>query len=142
MYVVDASVYASVAVKDEFYTRSKAFLAKSRSLGCVTLDLALVEAFNVLWKHVYLLKRIPAGRCLEISAILERIFENSVVGVYSAIRECKSAVEISVKYGITVYDAVYVSLADRLGYKLASFDEELESRLAGTGLENIVYILR
>ncbi len=142
MYVIDASVYASLAVKDQFYNISRRFLAKSRSLKCVTLDLALIEAFNVLWKHVYLLKRIPINYYLEISTMLERIFENSVVKVYNAARECENAIHISVKYGITVYDAVYVSLAEKLGYKLVSFDEKLKNRLKESELESIIYILR
>ena len=49
MFVVDASVYASIAVRDEFYRSSVAFLARNRDLGSVTLDLALIEGSRLLF---------------------------------------------------------------------------------------------
>jgi len=141
VYVIDASIYASVAVKDEFYEKSRRFLLNSRSLGCVTLDLALIEACNVLWKHVYLLKRIPIDSYGSIAENLKNIFEKSVAKVFNVIDVVDDALKIAVSYGITVYDSAYLALAEKLGYKLISFDKELEKKLEKTDLEKIVYIL-
>jgi len=141
MYVIDASIYASVAVKDEFYEKSRSLLLNSRSLGCVTLDLALIEAYNALWKHVYLLKRIPVDSYESIAENLKNIFEKSVTKIFNIIDVVDDALEIAVGYGITVYDSAYLALAEKLGYKLISFDKELEKKLEKTDLEKIVHIL-
>ena len=141
MFVVDASVYASIAVRDEFYKPSTAFLARSRDLGSVTLDLALIEAYNVLWKHAYLLRRIPVSKCVSIAENLERVFKNSVVRVYSAASECKDAVKLAVAYGITIYDSTYLVLARKLNYRLATLDRKLEEKLRDTELRDLIYIL-
>lgn len=41
----------------------------------------------------------------------------------------KKTVKLSLKYGITVYDAVYVSLADKHKYWLLTADEKLTTKI-------------
>ena len=50
-YVVDSSVFASIMVKDEFYGRALDFVRRFQG-KVATVDLAVVEVANVLWKHV------------------------------------------------------------------------------------------
>ncbi|MDK2464060.1 MAG: type II toxin-antitoxin system VapC family toxin [Candidatus Korarchaeota archaeon] len=61
MYVVDALVFSSLMIKDEFFERAESFLISHGRSELVTVDLAFVETANVLWKHARVLKRIPEG---------------------------------------------------------------------------------
>ena len=140
IYVIDASIYASIAVKDKFYIKSRSLLLNSRKKGCVTLDLALIEAYNALWKHVYLLKRIPIDDYIIIADTLADIFEKSVTKIYNIVNILDDALKTAVNYGITVYDSAYLVLAEKLGYKLITFDKELEKKLKNTDYEEIIYI--
>lgn len=140
MYIIDASIYASVAVKDEFYEKSRSFLTQSRSLGCITLDIALIEAYNALWKHIYLLKRIPIKDYRNIAVNLRKIFEKSVRKIFNAIDIADDALNIAINYGITVYDSAYLALAEKTGYKLITYDKELKRRLEKTDLEKNIYV--
>jgi len=62
MYVVDSSIFASIIVKDGFYQRAKEFLSLSRKTDLITVDQAFIETANALWKHVYILRRIPMDK--------------------------------------------------------------------------------
>ncbi|RLE93185.1 MAG: hypothetical protein DRN04_07920 [Thermoprotei archaeon] len=140
MYIIDASIYASVAVKDEFYEKSRSFLTQSRSFRCITLDIALIEAYNALWKHVYLLKRIPIKNYRNIAVNLRKIFEKSVRKIFNAIDIADDALNIAINYGITVYDSAHLALAEKTGYKLITYDKELKRRLEKTNLEKNIYV--
>ena len=140
IYVIDASIYTSLAVKDKFYKESRSILLNTRKIGCVTLDLALIEAYNVVWKHVYLLKRIPIDDYVIIAETLTDIFEKSVTKIYNTASVLDDALKTAVNYGITVYNSAYIVLAEKLGYKLISFDKELEKKLKNTDLEEIIHI--
>jgi len=138
MFVIDASLYASIVVRDEFYERARDFLSKARHVRCVTLDLALIEAYNALWRHTYLLKRIPRDRFGALASLLEEVFKWSTSRVYNAADECKRSIELAVEYGMPIYDALY--LARRLGFRVATFDLKLLERLKGTDLAALIYV--
>ncbi|MEM0023535.1 MAG: type II toxin-antitoxin system VapC family toxin [Thermofilaceae archaeon] len=138
LYVVDASVYASILVKDEFYERAVNFVREYAG-RLATLDLAVLEAANALWRHTCLLRRIPLDRYEALARYLKPLVYGSA-RLYASLDLLESAVRIASDFSITVYDALYVALAQKLGCKLASFDEELKKRLEGFGVR-IVEIL-
>ncbi|RLE86440.1 MAG: hypothetical protein DRN04_19485 [Thermoprotei archaeon] len=59
MYIVDASVFASIIVKDKFYNSAKELIVKYRREGLITVDIVFVELANAPWKHTFKPKRIP-----------------------------------------------------------------------------------
>ncbi len=138
MFVVDASVFSSIIVKDEFYENAREFLVKYPSKNLVTVDLAYAETANTLWKHVFVYKRIPLEKYNELKSLVKPLIDKSVSKVYRSDTILVKALDRALEYGITVYDGLYVALALKLGYKLASFDEKLENKLAMSDLNIIV----
>ena len=136
-FVVDSSVFASVVVKDAFHERASRFLRRT-DVELATLDLAFIEVFNALWKHAYLLRRLSEEQCFALKRLVKPLILNSVARVYGSLDLLEEALEDAARYEVTVYDALYVSLALKLEAKLASFDEELRSRLEGRGLKVVV----
>lgn len=132
LYVLDACVYASVLVGDEFYERSVKVIRENAG-RLATLDLAILEAANVLWRHSCLLKRIPPDRYEALARYVRPLVYGSS-RVYAAVDYLESALNIASRYSITVYDALYVALAQKLGCKLASFDGELKRKLEEHGV--------
>lgn len=131
-YVADSSVFASIIVRDEFYGRALGFVRKFQG-RIATLDFAVVEVANALWKHAHLLKRIPEDAYAALKGAIKPL-------VYSAARVFRSdelledALDSAVRLEITVYDSLYVTLALREGCKLATFDDKLRGQLAARGL--------
>ena len=132
-YVADSSIFASIIVKDEFHGRALDFVRRHQG-RIATLDRALVEVANTLWKHVHLLGRIPESAYAVLRGAVKPL-------VYSAARVLRAdelledALDNAVKLGITVYDSLYVTLALHEGCELATFDDKLRKQLLARGLD-------
>ena len=139
MYVVDSSIFSSIIVKDEFYDRALNFLVEARRSELVTLDLAIIETANTLWKHACIYKRIPVEKYRKLKLAVESLVSNSVWRVYATRDLIVDALNNALKYRITVYDSAYITLALKKGYRVATFDKKLEERLREQNLE-IIYM--
>jgi len=135
MPVIDSSVYASVIVKDEFYEECKKYMITNKS----TLDLAFAEVGNVLWKYVKM-GRIKAEEVVNRAEMLKRLINTS--RVYKTENYLIKAIELAVKYDITVYDALFITLALNLNEKLVTTDKKLWNRLKDTELSNVIECIR
>jgi len=89
----------------------------------VTLDLAVYEVLNAIWKEHYLLRRLNEGTVGELLSILGRVFE--VVTLASIMGEEASVFELAVKEGLTIYDAAYLHYALRNKLVLVTDDRRL-----------------
>lgn len=134
MPVIDSSVYASVVVKDEFYEECKKYMLTKK----VTLDLAFAEAGNAIWKHVKMGK-IKAEDAVKRAEVLKRLINTSKV--YESKDFLVEAVELAVKYDVTVYDALFVALAQRLNNKLITTDRKLWEKLKDTDVSHLIECL-
>ena len=131
MLVLDSSIYASIIVKDEFYEACKD-LVRQRS---TTLDLSFAESANVIWKHIYQLKRIAPKEADKRAVMLVKLITYSKI--YLSREFLPEATVIAVKYGITVYDSLFIALAKKLDVKFATTDEKLYKRLEKTELRKL-----
>ena len=131
MPVIDSSVYASVVVKDEFYENCKKYMTVRKA----TLDLAFAEAGNVVWKHVKM-GRIKPEDAVRRTEILQKLINTSEV--YKSEDILVEAIELAVKYDITVYDALFVALALKLNDKLVTTDRKLYEKLKDTDISYII----
>ena len=135
MTVADSSVFASIIVKDEFYDACKRYVIS----GKATVDLAYAEAANVLWNHVKI-GRILVEEVAERAELLRRLIGTS--RVFRAEELLIDAVKLAVDCGVTVYDALFVALAEKLKAKLVTTDRELFERLKDTKFEGLVELIR
>jgi len=138
-FLVDSSVFASIIVRDEHYERAKKFLFSGVDAELATVDLAFVEVANTLWKHTYMLNRIPADAFHVLADAVESLIRSSTKRIYSSAEYLGEALDNALRFGITVYDAVYVTAALKHGCRLATFDEKLDKILKSRGLD-ITYI--
>ncbi|ABM81175.1 type II toxin-antitoxin system VapC family toxin [Hyperthermus butylicus] len=138
MFVVDSSVYASILVRDEYYERARSFIMKHGKYELVTVATAYVEVANTLWKHTYLLRRIPEDSYRELRKAIVPLITASVTRIYEPTELLDEALDAAAEYQITVYDSLFVALALKTGAKLAGFDQKLRETLEAKGLK-IVY---
>ena len=91
-----------------------------------TLDLALYESLNAIWKEHRLLNKMDRDTALMFSGVIRDVFK--VIKVLS-IRGLEEAVlELASEEGITVYDASYLAIAMRHGLVLVTDDKKLRDR--------------
>jgi predicted nucleic acid-binding protein len=87
----------------------------------VAPELVVYEVTNAIWKHEHLLKDVENGK-LYVS-IFYGLIESGKIKILTPNEELmQESYSIAKRQGITVYDAVFVSLAIKLGLTLKSYD--------------------
>lgn len=123
--ILDSSIYASIIVADEFYERAKEVIKTAVKSSSATLDIAFPEAANVLWKHVFLLRRIPIEEVeVRVDKLINLIEKTS--RIFNSKEFLSEALKIALENEVTVYDALYLALSLKLNTKLYTFDEKLK----------------
>lgn len=122
--VVDASAIAALYLPEEGSEQVEKALSQARSLH--TLDLAAYEVANVVWKHTRrgLLRQEEAAELVEEALRLLKTLE---VHTYAEVLE--DALRLALRHGITVYDAAYAALAEKIGGKLLTLDRQLAEKV-------------
>ena len=87
----------------------------------VTPELVVYEVTNAIWKHENLLKDLENGETY--LSIFYGLIEAGTITILSPNeRLMQESYSVAKRNGITVYDAVFVSLAIKLGLALRTYD--------------------
>lgn len=116
MYLFDASALVNLVKKG----RVKPFARGA------TIELALYESLNAVWKEYRLLGRIDEETALKFVNIISDVF--SVIEVLSIRGLERGVFELAARDGLTVYDASYLYAAMKNGYILVTDDRELRGK--------------
>ncbi len=133
--VFDASVIIALLTPEKYSEWSEKIFEEVDKP--ISLDLAYYEIANTIWKKHSKLKCIKEQDAHEALnkaiEILEKIFK-----IYSYNFLIKDAYITAEKLDITVYDASYITLAEKLGIKLITLDEKLYNKLRNSEYEKII----
>jgi len=88
-----------------------------------TVDLALAESLNALWKHVRLHRDLEAGDAMSAVKDLTVIYDG--LKVLTAREISEEAMDLALNKEITVYDSLYIAAARRLKATLYTADRKL-----------------
>ncbi|MEM2792042.1 MAG: type II toxin-antitoxin system VapC family toxin [Candidatus Bathyarchaeia archaeon] len=116
-YLLDASALVNIVKRGELF----------KLYDAVTLDLALYEALNAIWKEHFQLRKIDRDTAMEFITIFQRIF--NVIDKISIEGLEREVFETSCKYGLTIYDASYITIAMKNDYILITDDEKLTGKI-------------
>ena len=118
MKVADSSFLAEALLKKgQLFKEEDSFL---------TVDLAVHEVSSAIWKHQYLLKDLEDG--LPLIAILYGLIDSGKIRVVRAGRGLmERAYAMAGGKGCSMYDAIFVALAQELRCQLATFDKNQAS---------------
>jgi len=116
MYLYDASSIVNLI---------KRGLIKPFSNG-ISLDLALYESLNAIWKEYQLLKKLDKDSASLFVDIIEAVF--NVVRVLSIRGLEKEIFNLASKEGLTIYDASYLYIALKNRFILVTDDEKLKNK--------------
>lgn len=103
MIVIDSSVLIMYFTREPGWENARAIILR----GGVTVDLAVKEVTNALWKKVR-----RGEKPLEYaSLIIADLLQGNVVKIVGQEPLLPEALEVAVEEGITVYDALFIVLA-------------------------------
>ena len=102
--------------------------------GCLTLDLAIKEVVNALWK------RIVMGHLDESYAkkVVRSFLESGIVKVERQDQFLEEALSVAVRRKMTVYDSIFIVLAKKRGLPLLTSDREQAEVAEKEGVETIL----
>ena len=127
--VCDASIIVKWVIKEDYsdYARKIRIDHLNGRVTVVIPSIAIAEVANALRKY-YLRGLISADYLRKALNLLR----DSLLSVYDITWESViNASELSIKYGISIYDAIYIDLAMRLNTVMYTADETLIRLLSG-----------
>ena len=92
----------------------------------ITLDLALYEGLNAIWKEYKLLRRLDEELTYEFINILTKV--NRYMKTVSIKTFERNVFELATKEGLTIYDAAYLYIAIMNRLILVTDDDKLREK--------------
>ena len=128
-FVLDSSVTLSWCFEDERTDATDALLSQVAESGAEAPSLWPLEILNAL-AMAERRRRINSERRQRLCGFLHDLPVN--IDVETASRAWAATSQLAVRFKLTIYDAAYLELAQRLNLPLATLDKEL--RAAGRAL--------
>ena len=116
MYLFDASAIVNLVKKASLTAFAEG----------VTLDLALYESLNAVWKEYRLLKRIDEDTALKLAEIISDLFK--IIKTLSIKGSEREILSLASREGTTVYDASYLYTALKNNLILVTDDRKLKEK--------------
>jgi len=117
--VIDSSIIAKFILRESDWKRVRDIISRRP----YTLELAVKEVANAIWRRATLIKDIGSEKALVLlSDLLE--LKKRVLIVEPQDQYLTQALEIAIKEGITVYDALFIAQAIVKQATLVSSDRD------------------
>ncbi|ASJ08500.1 nucleotide-binding protein [Thermococcus siculi] len=137
MIVIDSSAFSKFLLKEEGWERVIPYLEPSLEPHAV--DMLTLETTNVIWKYMRKYRLITKEQALGLYEGMMRLVKEEVITVEPSGKYLKDALEIAMKYGLPIYDSLFLAQAKGLGAKLVTSDKRQGEIARKMGLE-AVYI--
>ncbi len=131
MIVVDASLTAKLVLREEGWERVLELLRREEAY---TVDHALKEVLNAVWKACRPRRLISMEEAQEKLRILELLAEKVVI-VEEETRYLREAFRIALETGLTLYDSLYVAQAAAKRATIATSDAKQAEAARQAGVE-------
>mgnify|MGYP001626454639 CR=1 FL=1 len=131
MRVIDSSALIKYFTRESNWDKVKELMSE----GVISLDLAIKELANALWKKI-LRKEIDLGIAVEI---LKDLIENKPILIEHQENYLIEALDIAIKHRITIYDALFIVLAKKKSMELITSDET-QARVAQTNGVRVIIV--
>ncbi len=89
----------------------------------ITLDLALHEVSNAIWKHEFILNDINHG--IDFINVMHDLIDSGAVTLVTSNRKMtRRAYDIAAKYRVSFYDCIFIILSIETGLPLRTMDDQ------------------
>ena len=134
-WIVDASVADKLYLPEELSNVAESLFNEPSVVGrrrFFVPDLFYIECANIFWKYVRRFN-IPEGHARKSLRNLDSLALLSV----SSDDLLHTALDLTLEYGISAYDASYAALAQRMDLPFITADEKLIRKLEDSGTEAV-----
>ncbi len=128
MRVIDSSVIVKCASKEEGWQKADSFL-----YDAVTIDLAIKELGNALWKKIGK-NEIALEEAKEIISDYKHSFKMLNQAEY-----LEGAIKIAVEHNISFYDSIFLESALMEGLELVTCDKKQADVAKSMGIPSVLF---
>jgi predicted nucleic acid-binding protein len=128
--VIDSSTLVKYLSREAGWEKTREIILE----GVITLDLAIKEIINALWKKV---SRNEMSFELALK-IVKDLVEGKPFPIESQEQYLVEAFEISIKNKITIYDALFITFAKKRGLELITSDMKQADVARELGIKVVV----
>ena len=129
MKVIDASALIKYVNRESGWERVQEYILA----GCITVDIALKELGNALWKRV-MRKELTEKQAIEI---MDFVLKKKLVKLFPQEPLLIEALKFSIRAALPVYDALYIMLAKSLKTELITSDKKQAEKAEEVGVNSI-----
>ena len=120
-FLLDASALLPLVTRS-----GKKLIAMAACAELITIDLAIYEACNGLWKLATLLKTLTLKDAQDIATVLNELTAQNLIQPISFVSiDLAHTLDIAQKAQVTFYDASYIAAAQNIKATLATEDQKL-----------------
>ena len=129
--IVDSSVLFALFFPEEYSGWSEKVIGKYDELHVP--ELVFLETSNAAWKRIVIFKQ-PSNIVLRNLKLLHK-FINDMCVVHRDIEYLQEAIDLSIKLKVTVYDSLFLVMAEKYRTKVLTIDRKLVEVLRREGEE-------
>ena len=132
--ILDSNILVKLVMNESGSKEARAAVANILKKGgaLYTVDLALAEGLNVIWKHASVLKDLELEEANSAVEDLARIYDG--LNIIAAREITTEAMHVALTQNISVYDALYIAAAQKMNGTLYTADQKLCN--AANGITN------
>ena len=122
---MDSNILVKLVLNEAGSKEARATVADVLKKGYTlhTVDFALAEGLNVVWKHANVLKDLKAQEAQPTAEDLTKVYD--ALNIVTAREIAQETTQIALTHNITVYDALYIAATQKLNATLYTADQKL-----------------
>ncbi|MCS7385420.1 MAG: type II toxin-antitoxin system VapC family toxin [archaeon GB-1867-005] len=124
MIVIDASALVKYVLHEENWKDISHFIKNRKPI--YSLDHIAKEVGNAIWKHCHLHKVINLEEAIKLYNRLMRLFQTRVIIIEREDEYLEAALKIAFRFGVTLYDSLYLVQAQKYGELITSDESQAE----------------
>jgi predicted nucleic acid-binding protein len=122
---LDSNILVKLVLNEQGSKEAQAHIVNALQKGYTlhTVDIALAESLNVIWKHVNLLKDLLPQEVPQTIEDLTKIYDK--LNIVKTREITIETAQIAQTQNLTVYDALFIAAAQKLNGTLYTADQKL-----------------
>jgi predicted nucleic acid-binding protein len=130
--LLDSSILVKLVVEEPSSHQARERVKESLKLGCIlfTVDVALPEVLNALWKHVKIHGDLEADEAERAADDLMLLWDR--MRILPSREVSSEALRIAFEKGLSVYDSLFLAASEKTRSKLITADKRLYEASRGT----------
>ena len=119
--VVDSSVLFALFFPEEYSEWSEEIIKEYDEFHVP--ELVFLETSNAAWKRIIIFKQ-PSSTVLKNLRLLHKFIDNTCI-IHRNIDYLQRTIELSIKLGTTIYDSLFLAIAEKYKTKILTIDRKL-----------------